>query len=329
MKQLNRLALSALAACSVPGRTGGDDEPLPPDASECDPPEVGTPKVYATGALLSQDNTWRDQLAVFDPVSLQVSEWIPLASCNDGFLDMAVDAYGKILLAGANGYYWFDPTTHACTTIKRSYADPDDELVQHIVYPPNNITFAPADLFDPSASEQAETLVGFGIKLTDDTSWESYEPGYLSIDPVTADTRVVTPWAENWLAPSGDLVAVKDGCTNRTHAWATVIGNREMTLCRGCQEGQIPGLDCGDCLYEFSLGDGSFSRNLGLLPYQSIFGLTFWGGTLVGFTYDGKVIEIDPSQTPPATTEIPITLPEGVIKAYFSGAGSTTAAPLL
>jgi hypothetical protein len=328
MKRLTCLALSTLAACSVPVRTGGDDEPVPPDAPACDPPESGTPKVYATASLLIPGVSWQEHLAVFDPITLEVTEWISLASCADGMLDMAVDRHGRILLAGANGYYWFEIANQACITIKRSYPDPNDPLVSHIVNPPNNITFAPADLFTPGAID-TDTLVGFGLRLVDDTSWDSYEAGYLQVDPVTADTRVVTPWGDQQFAPSGDLVAVKDECNSRTRAWATVIGPRETSLCRSCQEGQTAGLDCGDCLYEFGLSDGSFSRNVGLLPYMGVFGLTFWGGTLVGFTYDGKVIKIDPTQSPPTTTEIPITLPEGFTQISFTGAGSTTIAPLL
>jgi hypothetical protein len=300
----------------------------------CAPAPAGVPVVYATASLLSSDigNGWQEMLAVFNPLTLQVSEWIPLKSCNDTFLDMAVDSAGRILLAGANGYYWFDRDTKVCTTIRRAYEDPSGDPDKfHNLFPPNNITFAPADLFDAAPVGQ-ETLVAFGFTLKDDTDTKSYEAGYMRIVPETGDTRVVSPWPtgpDGRFSPSGDLVTVTDKCNQKTRAWAPVIGPDDSSLCRACKPGQKAGLDCGDCLYEFTLKDGAFTKNLGLLPYASVYGLAFWGGVLVGFTMDGHIISIDPTQSPPKTTGVAVRAPEGYQQVVFNGAGSSTAAPLV
>src|SRR5690348_6441207 len=101
MKTSICLALSVLAGCSVPDRSPPAEEEVMPDAPECIPSEAGTPKVYATASLLIPGVAWKEHLAVFNPVTLEVSEWISLDGCGDGMIDMAVDANGSILLAGA------------------------------------------------------------------------------------------------------------------------------------------------------------------------------------------------------------------------------------
>jgi hypothetical protein len=295
---------------------------------------AGEPVVYAHAALLAPDasgqRAWTNWLAVFDPKTLSVREWISLESCKDGLLDMAVDRKGRIFFAGANGYFWFDVKTKTCTRIKGAHEDPNGNV--HYVNAPNNLTFAPAELFVPGASPETEVLVGFGSKLKDDTDLKSGEPGFVRIDPDTAEMTVVNPWIANspaWqLWPSGDLVSVVDRCKKTAVTWATVIGNKEKSLCRACEEGMKPGLDCGDCLYELDMKTGTFGKELGLLPYDGVFGLTFWGGVLVGFNFKGKIFTIDPSVSPPTTKELPFTAPPNVEQVSFMGAGSTTIAPL-
>jgi hypothetical protein len=308
-------------------------QPPPPSLSpnDCEPSRVrGEPVVYAHAALLVPlpSRHWEDHLAVFDPKALQVREWIPLESCHDQFVDMAVDAKGRLFMSGANGYFWFDPKTRTCTTIKRGGEDANGDY--HYTGTPNNITFAPAKIFDPSARDDDEVLVGFGYKLTDDRDLKSAQSGYLRIRPDDADTTIVSPWSQaaggGWW-PSGDLVSVVDTCKGTTLTWATVLGPKDQTLCRACEAGMKVGLDCGDCLYEFDLRDGKFTRQLGLLPFEGVFGLAFWGGTLVGFSMKGKIFTIDPSASPAVTKEIPFALPPGVEQVSFMGAGSTTLAP--
>lgn len=290
---------------------------------------MGEPLVYAHAALLTKDKRWDNYLALFDPKSMSVREWVPLDSCNDGFLDMAVDRKGRLFMSGANGFYWFDPKTRECKTISRASEDANGDY--HYANSPNNITFAPAKLFVPTASDEDEVLVGFGYKLTDDRDLQSAQSGYLRIDPNDGSTTVISPWATaagaGW-GPSGDLVSVVDKCKGITLTWATVVGPKDQTLCRACEAGMKVGLDCGDCLYEFDLKDGKFSKQLGLLPYQGVFGLAFWGGTLVGFSMKGEIFTIDPTVSPPKTTPIAFTPPAGIEQVSFMGAGSTTLAPV-
>ncbi len=346
MKRVILLAACFIGCSSTAPRDGFEEPPATPPPVEEPPPasfpppacnetsNTGEPVVYAHAALLKKNEkgqgAWTNWLAVFDPKTLAVREWISLESCKDGLLDMAVDRKGRIFFAGANGYFWFDAQAKTCTRIVGAHEAPDGTM--HYVNPPNNLTFAPAKLFEPNAAEDDEVLVGFGLKLKDDTDMTSGEAGFLRIEPETGATTIVNPFVANspaWeLWPSGDLVSVVDRCEKRAVTWATVIGDKKKSLCRACEEGMQPGLDCGDCLYELDMRTGSFGKNLGLLPYDGVFGVTFWGGTLVGFDYKGKIFTIDPKVSPPATKELAFTAPEGVESVSFMGAGSTTIAPL-
>lgn len=356
MKRTILLVLLA-TACGEGSRVESDGfSPEPPPASKDAPPPGfvppaeclsrkppgGPPVVYAHAAIATRDasgnKVWKGQsVAVFDPDKLAITEWIPLGACDEagGFVDMAVDAEGRVFMAGANGLYRLDPKTHACTTIRKAWEAPnaaDPDAAYHYVLMPNNLTFAPANLFDAAAPVGREVLVGFGGRLKNDTDLKTWEAGFLRIDPDTGNTDILRPWvkdAPEWsLWPSGDLATVVDACKKTVVTWATVIGNKEKSLCRACEGTMKAGLDCGDCLYEFEPKTGKFGKNYGLLPYSSIFGLTFWGGTLVGFDAKGNIFTIDPTTSPPTTKEIPVQLPPGVVEISFMGAGSTTLAPI-
>jgi hypothetical protein len=346
MKRSLCLAVVLAGCAASPSPESIIEEPAPARAAESPPPPTfeppvcqnakgsGEPVVYAHAALLKADaqgqRAWTNWLAVFDPQTLSVREWISLDGCKDGLIDMAVDRNGRVFLAGANAYFWFDPKTKVCTRIKGSYTDPNGDY--HYLATPNNLTFAPAQLFVPGAPADSEVLVGFGRKLKDDKDIASGEAGFIRIDPETAESTVVNPWIAGspaWqLWPSGDLVTVVDKCKDKAVTWATVIGNKGTSLCRACEPGMRAGLDCGDCLYEFDMKTGTFGKQLGLLPYEGVFGITFWGGVLVGFNYKGKIFTIDPSVSPVATKELTFTWPAGVEEISFMGAGSTTLAPL-
>jgi hypothetical protein len=175
-----------------------------------------------------------------------------------------------------------------------------------------------------------EIAVGFGGILPDDRNQDSAVGAYLRVDPKTGNESMIAPVAavgDTWW-PSGDLVTVIDTCKKTTITWATVLGPKTQTLCRACEAGMTVGLDCGDCVFEFGLKDGSFTKNLGVLPFSSVFGLAFWGGTLVGFAADGSIFTIDPSSSPLKTRKIELTLPPGFKQISWMGAGSTTVAPL-
>lgn len=69
---------------------------------------------------------------------------------------------------------------------------------------------------------------------------------------------------------------------------------------------------------------GAIITNLGETPITTIGGLAYWGGTLYGFSGEGGVYAIDPTNG--ATTGIAVA---GVIPGMqFHGAGVTTAAPI-
>jgi hypothetical protein len=304
----------------------------------CLPPDFDrTPVVYANAMLGKGHEAAVDYLAVINPITLAVTDWVPLDACKAaGFLDMAVDRHGMVYLGNGDGLYQYDPEKKSCTVIRHGVELMD---FNYYHYPmPNNLTVAPLNLWSPSAGPEEETLIGYGLTPYDDDHRTNVPAGYLRIDPKTGDITLMGPFPPApgmglW-APSGDLVSVVDPCAGRAIAWAAVFdqvpaGTRAPTLCRICEPGMQAGLDCGNCLTEFDLKTGTFTKTLGLLPSDLVFGLAYWGGTLIGATGDGKLYSIDIKTSPIATTELTFTAPAGYDHVYFNGAGSTTLAPII
>jgi hypothetical protein len=152
---------------------------------------------------------------------------------------------------------------------------------------PNSLSFVPKGTVDP----EVEALVGF----------EGSD--YVRIFPDTGVKQKIGTLDGGYVS-SGDVVSVIGGGT-----YLTVFGGPE---------------GCGDCLLEVDPTTGAVVKNLGPLPYGTVYGLAFWGGSVYGFDAGGALFQIDLASV--TTTEIPI--PGATADLSFYGAGSTTSAPL-
>lgn len=158
---------------------------------------------------------------------------------------------------------------------------------------PNSLSFVPKGTLD--ANEEA--LVGYGGAKGDE---------YLRIS-VTDGTTTSLGKLGNNLVSSGDIVSVKGGKT-----YLTVKGGT---------------CNVTDCLVEVDPQSGKMLKNWGSVEHKKVFGLSFWGGNVYGFSEEGQLFEVTFGSNKIVTTTIPIpAAPEGL---EFWGAGSSTSAPLV
>lgn len=156
---------------------------------------------------------------------------------------------------------------------------------------PNSLSFVPEGTLSPTT----ETLVGY--RFSD----------YVRIDTTTGVVTTIAPGTLGGYESSGDIVSVIGGGT-----YLTIKG----------------GTDCADtdCLVEVDPVTGAVLKSFGSIPYNSVFGLAFWGGSAYGFTAGGDLFHIAFNGDTVTTTLIPI--PGAPSNLSFWGAGSSTAAPL-
>jgi hypothetical protein len=152
---------------------------------------------------------------------------------------------------------------------------------------PNSLSFLPKGVLDPDR----EVLVGYNGS------------SYVRIDVATGAATVVGALQGN-LMSSGDIVSVKDGGTFLT----------------------VTGPNCSDCVIQVDPRTGQMLKNLGPIPYASVWGLAYWGGSLYGFTDGGKVFRVSAQGDGIVTT--PVALPPGPAGIRFWGAGSSTVVPV-
>ncbi|MDI3284465.1 hypothetical protein [Polyangium sp. 15x6] len=154
---------------------------------------------------------------------------------------------------------------------------------------PNSLSFVPAGTLDPNN----EVLVGYQNST------------YVRIDTTTGQMTTVGSIGGGY-SSSGDIVSVKGGGT-----YLTVKGN-----------------SCNDCLVEVNPKTGALIKNWGSVPYEDVFGIAFWAGSVYGFSDSGQLFEVtfNPNGTGITTKDIPI--PGGSASLVFWGAGSTTFAPV-
>jgi hypothetical protein len=152
---------------------------------------------------------------------------------------------------------------------------------------PNSLSFVPAGTLDPTS----EVLVGYQGST------------YVRIDTRTGAITPVGSLGGGYQS-SGDIVSVIGGKT-----FLTVNGN-----------------ECGDCLVEVDPATGALVKNWGAVNYPSVWGLAFWGGTVYGFSNQGKLFSVDFDTSRLRVTAIPI--PNAPTSLSFFGAGSATSAPV-
>lgn len=152
---------------------------------------------------------------------------------------------------------------------------------------PNSLSFVPQGTLDPSV----EALVGYSGS------------SYVRIDVTTGAIQQVGTLGGGFVS-SGDIVSAIDGGTYLT---AKNLGGSPTT----------------DYLVEVNPATGALVRNLGALPFNDVYGLAFWGGSLYGFSNGGTLFEITINGSTTSSAAVPNAMNEP-----WNGAGSTTAAAL-
>jgi hypothetical protein len=82
-----------------------------------------------------------------------------------------------------------------------------------------------------------------------------------------------------------------------------------------------------DCLVEVDPASGAMVKNWGSIEHHNVFGLSFWGGKVYGFSDTGELFEVTFGTTQLATSVLP--MPSAPAGLSFWGAGSSTSAPLV
>ncbi|MBL8909552.1 MAG: hypothetical protein JNM17_02505 [Archangium sp.] len=152
---------------------------------------------------------------------------------------------------------------------------------------PNSLSFVPRGTIDPNF----EVLVGYSGS------------SYVRINLTTGAMQQIGTLGGGFVS-SGDIVSVIDGGTYLT---AKNPG----------------GPSSADYLLEVNPTNGALVRSLGTLPFNDVYGLAFWGGSLYGFSNGGTLFEITINGS--TTTSAPV---PNAASQTWNGAGSTTAARL-
>ena len=151
---------------------------------------------------------------------------------------------------------------------------------------PNSLSFVPKGTLDPNA----EALVGYNGS------------SYVRINPTTGAIQQLGVIGGGFVS-SGDIVSVIDGGTYLT--------------------AKNPNVSSSDYLVEVNPATGGLVRSLGVLPFNNVYGLAFWGGSLYGFSNNGTLFEITLTGTGTTSAAVPNAMSQS-----WNGAGSTTSAAL-
>ena len=152
---------------------------------------------------------------------------------------------------------------------------------------PNSLSFVPQGTIDPNF----EVLVGYAGST------------YVRINLTTGAMQNIGTLGGGFVS-SGDIVSVIDGGTFLT---AKNPG----------------GGTSNDFLLEVNPTNGALVRSFGALPFNDVYGLAFWGGSLYGFSNGGTLFEITFNGSTITATPVP-----NAASQQWNGAGSTTAAKI-
>ncbi|MDP1822805.1 MAG: hypothetical protein Q8L48_06175 [Archangium sp.] len=170
-----------------------------------------------------------------------------------------------------------------------------------------NLTTAQCSAVNPSTTESYPNSLSFVPKGTIDPNYEvlvGYAgSSYVRINLSTGALQQIGTLGGGFVS-SGDIVSVIDGGTYLT---AKDPG----------------GPSTSDYLIEVNPTTGALVRSFGTLPFNDVYGLAFWGGSLYGFSNGGTLFEI--TITGSTTTSVPV---PNAASQQWNGAGSTTAAKL-
>lgn len=152
---------------------------------------------------------------------------------------------------------------------------------------PNSLSFVPQGTIDPNF----EVLVGYAGS------------SYVRINLTTGAMQQIGTLGGGFVS-SGDIVSVIDGGTFLT--------------------AKNPGSgNSSDYLLEVNPSNGALVRSFGTIPFNDVYGLAFWGGSLYGFSNGGTLFEITFNGSTITSTPVP-----NAASQQWNGAGSTTAAKI-
>jgi hypothetical protein len=256
-----------------------------------DPPG-GPGRVYAHS---------KDTLYLYEPVSAALKElgvftFDPPEAKSD-VIDIAIDRTGNVFGTTFNDFFRIDTSTAKCTRIATATT-----LVDY----PNALSFVPAGTADPGK----EALVGYATELGTSTAVT-----YVQIDTTTGEMTTRGNLNASTTGPqyksSGDIISlIQDG--NRTYVTVKLI-----------VDGGVSGTDL---LAEVDPTDGHLKRIVGDTKQNDIFGLGYWAGKGYGFSFSGKILQIDMSNG--SSTVLKTLMSDAGTALPWYGAGVTTQAPI-
>jgi hypothetical protein len=301
-------SLVPLAACSSAEKTSN---PLPTtddvdasktkrDASTFPQDDAGEPLPEAsTGPGRVYSHT-KDTLYLYEPTAGTLKEigkfTFDLPAAKADIIDIAVDRTGNLYGTTFNDFFKIDTSTALCTWISIAPGSTDY---------PNALSFVPAGTADPGK----EALVGYATNLSDNIA-----VNYVQIDTTTGA-----------ITPKGNLNASASGPQYRSSGDIVAIiadSNRAYLTVK------LQGADAGagtDLLAEVDPVDGHVKRIIGDTNENDIFGLGYWAGKGYGFSYGGKILQIDMAKG--SSTVLETLMDDGGTPLPWYGAGVTTQAP--
>lgn len=244
----------------------------------------------------------KDTLYLYEPVSGTLKEigkfTFDLAAAKADIIDIAVDRTGNMYGTTFNDFFKIDTATALCTWISIAPGSTDY---------PNALSFVPAGTADPGK----EALVGYATSIGN-----SIAVDYVQIDTTTGA-----------MTSKGNLNASATGAQYRSSGdIISIIADSNRTYVTV----KLQGTDAGagtDLLAEVDPVDGHIKRIVGDTKENDIFGFGYWAGKGYGFSYGGKILEID--MTKGSSKVLQTLMDDGGTPLPWYGAGVTTQAPAL
>lgn len=304
------LALAWLGGC-LPNRTRDTEveEPAPPGPVERERPDLATGRPAPREGDIFLHSAFT--LYRFAPLAKTVTEVGAFdcmladqsGSADSGMHDLAVDRDGRLFgVAKVGGQAEGAAQDHVIVSVAPESGRCWKELVldRRLVDPKGTLevrglSFLPRGTLDPNE----DTLVALEIG-----------GAYLRVDLRARKATVLGSLNQGgapgrWLTKGADLVSIEGAGTFSTAKQG------------GMDEERLVALDPQT---------GAVTRDLGALAgaLTTFGGLGYWGGTLFGFTTEGRIMAIDPGTA--RTTLVVALAPAG---ARYDGAAVTTIAPII